>query len=158
MEQAEKMEEAMIAYTSQQMARVLESAKALQQFLIDIYQHEVAAYGVEAQVYNSRVNSETTAFKAKTDVNVAEANVRIEAARVQLQTWVQQLTLKVEVAKAGATVSAQLAAAALSAISVHGQMGTSVSNSAANNTSRSAGISDQLQTSLGLNYQYSGSA
>jgi len=157
-EQAEKMEEAMIAYTSQQMARVLEAAKAYQAFLIDIYGHEVTAYGVETQAYTSRVGAETTAFKAKTDVNVAEANVRIEAARVQLQTWVQQLTLKVEVAKAGAQVSAQLAAAALSAISVHGQMGTSVQNSASNNTSRGASISDQLQTSLGLNYQYSGSA
>lgn len=156
-EQAAKMEEALIAYTSQQMARVLESAKALQQFLIDIYGHEVTAYGVETQAYAARVGAETAAFKAKTDVNVAEANVRIEAARVQLQTWVQQLTLKVEVAKAGAQVSAQLAAAALSAISVHGQMGTSVSNSASNSTSRGASISDQLQTNLGVNYSYSGS-
>lgn len=157
-EQAEKMEEALISYTSQQMARVLEAAKALQAFLIDIYGHEVTAYGVETQAYTSRVSAETAAFKAKTDVNIAEANVRIEATRVQLQTWVQQLTLKVEVAKAGAQVSAQLAAAALSAISVHGQMGTSVQNSASNNTSRGASISDQLQTNLGLSYQYSGSA
>jgi len=157
-EQAEKMEEALISYTSQQAARVLESAKALQQFIIEIYQQDVAAYGVETQAYAARVGAETTAFKAKTDVNVAEANVRIEAARIQLQTWVQQLTLKVEVAKAGAQVAAQLAAAALAAINVSAQMGTSVQNSASNNTGRTAGISDQLQTSLGLNYSYSGSA
>jgi len=158
MELAEKMEEAMIAYTSQQAARVLEAAKALQQFIIEIYAHEVTAYGVTTQAYGARVGAETAAFKAKTDMQVAEANVRMEAARVQLQTWIQQLTLKVEVAKAGAQVTAQLAAAALSAISIHGSVGSSVSSSASNSTSRQASIADHLQTSLGVNYSYSGSA
>ena len=157
-EQAGKMEEAIIAYTSQQAARVLESAKAFQQFLIDIYGHEVTAYGVETQAYAARVGAETSVFKAKSDVQIAEANVRVEATRVQLQTWIQQLTLKVEIAKAGATISAQLAAAALSSISVHAQMGTSVNNSAQNSTSQQASIADHLTTNLGVNYTYSGSA
>lgn len=155
-EQAGKLEEAMIAYTSQQAARVLESAKALQQFLIDVYGHEVAAYGVQAQAYSARVGAETVAFKTKTDQQVAESNIRIEAARVQLQTWIQQLTLKVEVAKAGAQIAAQLAAAALSAISMHGSMGATVSNSAQNSTSQQSSVADHRQTSLGVNYQYSG--
>lgn len=158
LELAEKMEEAMIAYTNQQMNRALEAAKALQQFLIDVYGHEVQAYGVQTQAYAARVGAEVNAFKAKTDMQVAEANVRMEAARIQLQTWIQQLTLKVEVAKAGAQVTAQLAAAALSAISIHGSVGSSVSNSASNSTSRQASIADHLQTSLGVNYSYSGSA
>ena len=156
LEQAQKMEEALIAYTSQQAARVLEAAKALQTFLVDIYGHEVAAYGVQAQVYKARVDSEVAAFKAEVDMQVAEANVRIEAARIQLQTYVQELTLRVEVAKAGATVTAQLAAAALSAISVHTQATAQYSNSAQNSTSQQSSVANHIQTSLGLNYNYTG--
>lgn len=158
LEQATKMEEAMIAYTSQQFTRVLESAKAFQQFTNEIFGREVQAYGVETQAYKARVDSEVAAFKARVDENVSEANLRTENARIQLQTWIQQLTLRVEVAKAGAQVTAQLAAAALSAISIHGSVGSSVSNSASNQTSRQASIADHLQTSLGVNYNYSGSA
>lgn len=157
LEQATKMEEAMLSYTSQQMTRVLEAAKAYQQFAVEIFEHEVQAYGVETQAYKSRVDAEVGAFKARVDEQVAEANIRVEVARIGLQTWVQELTLRVEVAKAGATVTAQLAAAALSAISMHGSMGTSVQNAAQNTTSRQASIADHLQTSLGANYQYSGS-
>jgi hypothetical protein len=158
LEQATKMEEAMIAYTSQQAARVLESAKALQTFLVDIYQHEVSAYGVQAQVYKARVDSETTAYKAQADVQVAQANVRVEMARIQLQTFVQELTLNVEVAKAGAQVTAQLAAAALSAISVHTQASSQYSNSASNSTQLQASSAQHVQTNLGVQYSYAGTA
>jgi len=152
-EQAEKMEEALIAYTSQQAARALEAAKALQTFLIDIYGHEVQAYGVETQAYAARVGAETAVFKAKTDTNVAEANVRIEAARIQIQTYIQEVTLLVESMKAGATVSAQLAASAMSAVNISAGLSSSVSESASNSSSRSSQASVHEQ--IGLNAQYS---
>ncbi|MHB0965271.1 MAG: hypothetical protein ACYC36_02345 [Bellilinea sp.] len=158
LEQAAKMEQAMIEYTNQQMNRALDMAKAIQQFAIEIFGHEVQAYGVETQAYAARVQAETAAFKAKVDEQVAEANIRVEASRIQLQTWIQQLTLKVEVAKAGAQVTAQLAASALSAISMHGSMGTSVSNGAQNTSGFAARVSAQESVNMGVNYQYSGSA
>lgn len=152
LELAEKMEEAMIAYTNQQMQRALEKAKMLQQFIIDIYQQEVAAYGVITQAYAARVGAETAAFKAKTDMQVAEANTRIEAAKAQLQAMIQGVTLRVEVAKAGAQISAQLASAALSATSMSGSLQSSVSNSAQNSSSRGVQQSASIQWSTDAHY------
>lgn len=152
MELAEKMEEAMIAYTNQQMQRALEKAKLLQQFIIDIYQQEVAAYGVIIQAYGARVGAETAAFKAKTDMQVAEANIRLESAKTQLQALIQGVTLRVEVAKAGAQIAAQLAAAALSATSMSGSLQSSVSNSTQNSSSRGVQQSASIQWSTDAHY------
>lgn len=158
LEQAGKMEEALIAYTNQQMQRALETAKTMQQFVLDIYGHEVTAYGVTTQAYAARVGAETQAFRAKSDMQVADANVRIEDAKVRLQAFIQQLTLQVETVKAGAQVAGQLAASALSSISVHGSMSTAVSNAASNSTSQAASASSSTQVSMGSNYNWSGAA
>ena len=155
-EQAWKVEEGAIAYTNQQMQRALESAKALQQFIIEIFQQEVAAYGVEGQVYDARVRSETGAFSAKTGVLVSEAGLRVESIKVQLQTWIQQLGLQMEAVKAGATVSAQLAASALSAVNLSGQVSDHVSNSNTKSASITAQNATHTGISLGAHYNYSG--
>lgn len=158
LEQGWKVEEGAIAYTNQQMQRALESAKSLQQFAIELFQQNVAAYGVGAQVYGARVGAETSAFTAKTNQQVAEANIRIEAVRVQLQAWMQQLTLQMEAVKAGAQVSAQLAASALSAVNMSGQLQDSTQNSAANNTSYQVANTASFGISGSANYSYSGTA
>lgn len=155
-EQAWKVEEGAIAYTNQQMQRAIESAKALQQFTNELFQQEVAEYGVEGQVYDARVRSETSAFSAKTTLLVAEANVRIEAARIQLQTWIQQLTLQMEAVKAGATVSAQLAASALSSVNLSGQLADHVYSSASYQANNNVSNNVQFGVSTSASYNYSG--
>lgn len=152
-EQAEKIEEALIQYQNQQMLRAIESAKILQQFVIDIFHEDVVAYGVETQAYSARVGAEVAAFKAKSDVAIAEANLRLEQARVQLQTYVQAITLTVEKLKASAQISSQLCASALSSISlsggIHDSASESISASASNSSSQSLGVS------FGTNASYS---
>lgn len=155
MEQSWKMEEGMIAYTNQQMQRALDKARVLQQFIIDTFQQQVAEYGVQTQAYSARVGAETAAFKAKTDMQVAEANVRMEAARIQLQTFIQEVTLTVEALKAGATVSAQLAASALSAMQVQASVQDHTQTSSSNQSSIQASVGARRDCSLGLNYSYS---
>ncbi len=155
-EQAWKVEEGAIAYTNQQMQRALESAKTLQQFLIEIFRQEVAEYAVQGQVYDARVRSETGAFTAKTGVLVSEANLRVETVRVQLQTWIQQLTLQMEAVKSGATVSAQLAASALSSINLSGQLADHTNNSASYNASNQVSNTASFGTTVGAHYNYSG--
>jgi hypothetical protein len=157
-EQSWKMEEGMIAYTNQQMQRALDKAKILQQFIIDIFQQQVAEYGVQGQIYGARVGAEVNAFNAKTNMQVAEANVRMEAARLQLQTYIQEVTLVVESLKAGATVSAQLAASALSAMNVQASVQDHTQTSSSNQSSVQGSVADHQTTSLGLNYSYSGAA
>jgi hypothetical protein len=154
MEQAWKVEEGAIAYTTQQMQRALESAKSFQQFAIEIFQQNVAAYGVGAQVYGARVGAETATFTALTNQQVAEANIRIEEARVQLQAWVQQLTMQMEAVKAGAQVSAQLAASALSAVNLSGSLQDGTSRS----TSENVSFGNSNSWSFGTSYVYSGDA
>jgi hypothetical protein len=156
LEQAWKIEEGAISYTNQQAQRALETAKTLQQFTIDTFQQNIAAYGIKTQNYDARIRAETSAFSARTTMEVAEANVRVEAARIELQTWIQQLTLQMEAVKAGAQVSTQLAASALSAVNMSGQLGdhtqSSIQLSAANvvRNSASFGISGSAS------YNYSG--
>jgi hypothetical protein len=156
-EQAGKMEDALIAYTNQQAQRVIDSAKALQQFTIEIFQQQVAEYGVNTQGYSARVGAEVSTFKAKTDVQVAEANIRMEAARVSMQAYIQQVTLQVEAMKAGATVSAQLAASALSAVNISAGLSSQVSESAQNSTQYQASAHIGQTIALQAAYNYSGS-
>jgi hypothetical protein len=158
LEQAWKVEEGSIAYMNNQMQRALDKAKIYQQFVNDIFHETVVEYGVEAQVYSARVGAETSAFKAKTDMQVAEANIRVEAARVQLQTWIQEITVLVEAVKAGATVSAQLAASALSSISLSGQLADHNQNSSSNSATNSTGNTTSFGVTTGANYNYTGSA
>lgn len=157
-EQAWKVEEGSIAYTTQQMQRALDKATQYQKFVNEIFHEQVTEYGVKAQVYSARVSGETMAFKAKTDMQVAEANIRIEAARVQLQTWIQEITVLVEAVKAGATVSAQLAASALSSINLSGQLADHNQNSASNQASNSTRNDVSFGITTGANYNYTGPA
>lgn len=157
-EQAWKVEEGALNYTNQQMQRALDKAREYQKFVNEIFHEQIAEYAVQAQVYSARVGAETSVFKAKTDAQVAEANIRVEAARVQLQTWIQQITILVESVKAGATISAQLAASALSSINLSGQLADHVNNSATNSADYHVANTASFGVSQSAGYSYSGSA
>ena len=103
-------------------------------------------YQVDGQVYASnvgaqanRAQAEATIYKAEADVNVSAAQIAIEAAKANVAKMVQQVSLLSESIRAGAQVSAQLAAAALSAVNLSGGISTNegFSHSDSNSTSDS---------------------
>ena len=106
-----------------------------------VYAADAQVFGEEVRGEAARVSSDTEVYKAGTQVTIAEGNLRIEAAKANIQTLVQQITLLVESIKAGAQVAAQLAAASLSAVNLSAQVGDhtgyNVSNSVSNASSDS---------------------
>lgn len=153
MELAWKIEEGAISYMNQQMTRVLEAAKTLQQFYVEVYQADVQKLNALVQEYTARVGAETTVFRAKVDQQIAEANIQVEAAKANIQVLIQRVTLLLETTKAGAQVSSQLAASALSAVNLSGglhssvSLGASVSDSRSKSSVASVGASDVSQYS-----------
>ena len=133
-------------------------------------------YGAQTQAYSasvsgeaSRVSSDVAIFRGDIDLAVAQGNLRIEAAKSNVQEMLQQITLLVESIKSGGQVAAQLAAAALSSINLSAQLGdhytfsdsnsnatsASVSSSAANNTQTSQLTSTSTGNNTNTNYNYS---
>lgn len=109
------------------------------------FQSETEVFRAQVQAQEARATAEATLYKAEADVNVAEGNLRIEAAKANIQKLVQQVQLLSESVKAGAQVSAQLAAAALSAVNLSGGISSSDNYSSSDN--RSDSYSDSTSTS-----------
>lgn len=128
------------------------------------YQADADVYRSTVQALSSRADAEATLFKAESDVQVAEGNLRIEAAKANIQKLMQQVTLLSESVRAGAQVSAQLAAAALSAVNLSGGISSSdsfnasvsenTSTSTATSTSTNANTSDSTSTSTSYSHIY----
>lgn len=126
-----------------------------------------AAVGAEA----SRSSAQVAVMDAETRVAVATGNLRVEAARDNIQTLMQQTTLLIDAVKAGAQVAAQLASASLSSVNLSAQLGdhynygvsqstststsTSASQSIANNTTSSNLTSTSTGNNTNTNYNYS---
>jgi hypothetical protein len=120
--------------------------------ITNVFDAETRAFESKTQGEASRVNAEATVYKAESEVAVAAADVRIEAAKANIQTLIQQVTLLVEATKAGAAVSAQLAASALSAVNLHGGLTSSVSNSAGISYSNSVSAGQSSSSSENFSY------
>jgi len=157
-EQAWKVEEGAIAYMNNQMQRALDKAKTLQQFYIEIFQQAVNEYDVASKVYSARVGAETSVFNAKVNEQVAEANVRIEAAKANIQLLIQEVSLFMEAVKAGAQVSSQLAASALSSLNISAQVSDRTQTSSNTSASLQASNSESISFGASANYNYSGTA
>jgi hypothetical protein len=121
-----------------------------------VYEARAQVYGAEVQGETARVNASVETVKSQTSIAVAEGNLRIEAAKANVQALIQQTTVLVDAIKAGAQVAAQLAASALSAVNLSGQIGDhssysvgfSNSNSASNSSSQSVGYTASIGTSV----------
>lgn len=79
MEQAWKMEEALITYTNQQMQRVLEAAKSLQQFSNDLYQHQVSLYGIRKQAESAKISADATIYSAQLSADMEGYKAQVSA-------------------------------------------------------------------------------
>lgn len=91
------------------------------------YETSASVFNSEVQAESTKINSEVAVYKAQSDVAVAGGNLRIEAAKANVQLVTEQVQLLVEAIKGGAQVAAQLAAAALSSVNLSGQIGDHVS-------------------------------
>jgi len=121
--------------------------------LTEVYRTQVGAevervdalnktYATAGQVFAQ----EMSAVKSEADIAVAASNLRIEAAKANVQLVTEQVTLLVEAIKGGAQVAAQIAAAALSAVNLSGQIGDHVSYGVSYGVSDSASISSSFNT------------
>ena len=157
-EQAWKVQEGLIAYTTQQMNRALDAVKDIHSFVASVFHEQVLAYGTQAQVYTAKTGAATTVYRAQIDAEVAESNLRIESAKANIQVMLQQASILIEAMKAGSQVAAQLAASALSAVNLSAGMHTSSANSASNSTSGTASVSasDSYSNGVSTNYNWSG--
>lgn len=115
--------------------------------LASVYQGDANVYQSQAQAIAARAGAESTIYKAESDVLIAEGNLRIEAARANIQKLVQQVQILSESVRAGAQVSAQLAASALSAVNLSGGISDSTSRSANSSTSTNASNSTSVSLS-----------
>ena len=133
--------------------------------LTDVYRVQVGAevdrvdainktYATAGEVFAQ----EMSAIKSEADVAVAATNMRIEAAKANVQLITEQVTLLVEAIKGGAQVAAQIAAAALSAVNLSGQIGDHVSYGVSYGVSDSAQISSSMSQNTQTSTQTSTSS
>lgn len=113
-----------------------------------VFQAENEAFTSQVQAQASRASAEATVYRAEADVNVSEANLRIEAAKSNIARLVQQVQLLSENVRAGAQISAQLAAAALSQVNLSAGLSASESFNTSDSTSQSTSSSDSFNISF----------
>lgn len=83
---------------------------------VNAYLGEVEAYKAEAGAYDAVVGAQAASYKAIADVATAEAQVEVARVNTALQPILAESSLRVEAAKGGASVAAQIAAGAMSAV------------------------------------------
>lgn len=121
------------------------------QTVAKVFDSETQNYSAQVSAEASKISSQVAVLRADTDLATAEGNLRIEAAKANVQTLIQQVTLLVEAIRGGSQVSAQLAAAALSSVNLSSQVGAhwngSLSESASTSDSSSSSTSTVTSTS-----------
>jgi hypothetical protein len=135
--------------------------------LVKAYSANTDVFSAQVRGEQSRIDSEVAVMRADTDISKATADVRIEAAKANVQTLLQQINYLIESVKGGAQVAAQLAASSLSSVNLSGQIGDHTSygvgfnvsnsfndsvsnvtsNSTSNSTSKSTSTVDSTSTS-----------
>jgi hypothetical protein len=86
--------------------------------LIDMYKGDVEAYKADATVMATTVDGEVKLFQARVQQAIETANIYVKQAEIELGGFNSTMALKMEAAKAGASVATQLAASAISSIHV----------------------------------------
>jgi hypothetical protein len=116
-------------------------------------------FDAEVRGESARVGADVDVFKATTEANSKLGELTIRAAEVNVDNARNKMAMLIEAAKAGATVSAQLAASALSGINFSSgtsmSYSNSASNSASNSTSNSVSQSSSISNSYSESHNYS---
>ena len=126
-----------------QVSAVAEQVKAIG----NAFDSTVRAYAANVQAQTAQIGSETEVLKTNASVYGITSNVGIEQARVIVQTLIEQAKLRIESIHGVAQVSAQLAAGAMSGISVSAGIHSSASESVSQSNSQSASIGVSISQS-----------
>jgi hypothetical protein len=102
------------------------------------FEAQVQSYTATANAQIGQLNTAVQAYKAKLDAQIGSAGVQAQVAKANVDAAVSGTQVLVEAIKGGAQTSAQLAAAALSAVNLSSQISNSVSNTASNTSSNIA--------------------
>lgn len=161
------VEGGMQRYIGESQARSLDAAKFLATLTNDVYRLHIEKYVADVKsitdIYKTRgdvfqsiisgrsdqVKAQAEVFKTQAEFFEAQATVQIEAAKANIQVLIQKVTMIADVIKAGAQVSAQLAASSLSAVNLHGGI------SASENTGDSFSLSTSTSSNCSDIYQHS---
>lgn len=153
---------------SEMQTRALDAAKSAVTIVAEVYKAHIDAYraqiGAIVDLFKGRadvfravvdgrsgaVRAQADVYKAKAEVVQIEAKTKIEVAQANLQTLVQKVTLIGDAIKAGAQMSAQIAASALSAVNLSGGVSASVGQSHSLNDSISYNNSVSASTSTAV--------
>lgn len=161
-EQAWKVQEGLINYTSQTMTRALDYVKTVQTFILGVYGEEVKKFDIEERTYSTDINAKALMYKEEVDAAVAVANLRIEESKANIMLLIQEANLLIESIKGGAMVAAQLAASALSAVSLQGSIHSGTQTNADNSVSNSVSVQSHSSVSaseqVSVSYNISGDA
>lgn len=96
----------------------------------DVYQTQVQAYGAKIDAYSKEFQGGLQQFEGALRENEAETNAQLKQAEINITKAVEENKILIESIKAGAQVSADVASAALTAIS----LGASMQASGSENT------------------------
>ena len=173
-----EIEGGLLKFIGDSRIRSFEAAKFMASLVNETYKVHVEAYRAEigavadlfkaegdvfASIVNGRsslVRAQADVYKAKAEVVQIEATTRIEAAKANIQVMVQKFSVMAEAIKAGAQVSAQIAASALSAVNLSGGVSGSasysnaISNSMARSESNSYSATFSNAESQSYSYSY----
>jgi hypothetical protein len=103
--------------------------------LVDIYKGETDAYKADATVMGIVIDGQVKAFQSRIEQSVAEMNACLKKAEISLSAYTSRMALRAEVTKAGAMVSAQLAASALSGVQASAALSAGEDTRISDNTS-----------------------
>lgn len=105
--------------------------------LTNAYETDGRVFTSQVQAEASRVNAESDIFRSEVQYVLGDANAQTEVAKANISKMTSALQLLIESIKSGASVSAQLAASALSAVNLSGSIsdGSSVSSSTTHSNS-----------------------
>lgn len=134
--------------------------------VVDVFDKQAQVYSSQVQGQVGRMGAEAEAYRSEVQYQQASADVKIEVAKANVAAMTQKIGLLIDATKAGAQVTAQMAASALSAVNLSGSISDSMntSNSAgyswgdsnSTTTGTSTTTSTGTSTSTSHNYSYTG--
>jgi len=93
--------------------------------IISIYLGRIEAYKADVQAAGMEIDAQLNVIKARVEIFKAEADLAIKEADVSIERARLVHAVQTEAIKAGAQISAQISASALSAVSAHASIGYS---------------------------------
>lgn len=149
-----QIQAALMNYLRDQMARVLDAAKATASADMQANAADIQAVSALATYHGRYAEAEASVQRAEVDVSIAGANLRVEDARARAIAVVQRLSVEAEKLRAAAQIAASLAASALSAVNLSASTNQTVAVSANDSRTRSESVSASISGSSNIQENY----